>query len=801
MLTTEAAPISSIEAAPTSDQANSEPDGLTSQEAAGRLQQYGPNAVAEARTSTISMLLRKFWGLIPWMLELAIILDVVLGRWVEAAVIAALLVFNALMGFAQERRATAALALLRQHLTVSARVRRDGRWQTLSAAAIVPGDLIHLRTGDVVPADIQLTEGAVLLDQSVLTGESLPVEQRAGSKAYSGSLVRRGEATGEVTTTGSRTYFGKTSELIRIAEAPPRLERLIVNIAKYIGALDVVLAVLVLGVAALRGTPMLDVIPFVLMLLVASIPHILPTMFIVTAALGSRMLADKGVLVTRLAAIEDAASMDVLCLDKTGTLTENRLAVQEIVPMAGTTANDLIRFAALASDDATQDPIDLAILQAANERQLLTSSPSRLAFVPFDPDTKRSEVSVRQDGKALRVVKGEPATVAELCHLPWSELDAAVTRLSANGSRVLAVAVGEDSNLKVAGVLALSDPPRSDSQKLVAEVQKRGVRVLLVTGDGEATARAIAGRVGITGEVAPAGTIHEEMAPEVANRYSVFARVLPQDKYALIHALQQAGHVVGMTGDGVNDAPALKQADVGIAVANATDVAKAAASLVLTKPGLSEILMAIDGSRQIYQRMKTFVLTMNTRKIGIPLFLSLGTIVFSAFVLSPLLIVLMMLMMDIATMTVSMDQAKPSSGPDRWDVRPLMLSALGLATILLFASGGLFWVASSVLQLPPDQVQTLIFVWLVFAGSQAVLYLTRVRGFFWTRPFPGRPLNVATLVVVAIVTLLATFGWLMAPIPLSLIGAALLLAIVFLVVADLLKVTLTHLMTKSSSAA
>ena len=291
------------------------------------------------------------------------------------------------------------------------------------------------------------------------------------------------------------------------------------------------------------------------------------------------------------------------------------------------------------------------------------------------------------------------------------------------------------------------------------------------------------------------------MAPEVANRYSVFARVLPQDKFALIQALQQAGHVVGMTGDGVNDAPALKQADVGIAVANATDVAKAAASLVLTKPGLSEILMAIDGSRQIYQRMKTFVLTMNTRKIGIPLFLSLGTIVFSAFVLSPLLIVLMMLMMDIATMTVSMDQAKPSSGPDRWDVRPLMLSALGLATILLFASGGLFWVASSVLQLPPDQVQTLIFVWLVFAGSQAVLYLTRVRGFFWTRPFPGRPLNVATLVVVAIVTLLATFGWLMAPIPLSLIGAALLLAIVFLVVADLLKVTLTHLMTKSRSAA
>lgn len=801
MLTTEAAPISGIEGPPTSNETALVPDGLTSQEAAARLRQYGPNAVAEARTSTINMLLRKFWGLIPWMLEFAIVLDLILGRWVEAAVIGALLVFNALTGFAQERRATSALALLRQRLTVNARVQRDGRWQVLSAAEIVPGDCVRLRVGDIVPADIRLVDGHVLLDESALTGESLPVDHQPGTAAFSGSLVRRGEATGEVTATGTRSYSGKASELVQIAAAPPRLERLIVAIAKYIAALDVLFAVLVFAAAALAGIPFYEVLPFVLMLLVVSIPHILPTMFIVTAALGSRGLAEKGILVTRLSAIEDAASMDVLCLDKTGTLTENHLIVQQLAPWAGATSDALLRFAALASDEATQDPIDLAILQAARERGLLAILPQRLDFTPFDPSTKRSEISIRENNEIVRIVKGEPATIAELAHMPWSDLSREVARLSADGSRVLAVATGSPSDLHVAGLIALGDPTRSDSAALITELRNRGVRVLLVTGDGEATARAVAAKVGIAGEVAPAGTIHENLDTEMAMRFSIFARVFPQDKFFLVQALQKAGYVVGMTGDGVNDAPALKQADVGIAVESATDVAKAAASLVLTRPGLGEVIMAIDGSRRIYQRMKTFVLTMNTRKISIPLFLSLGVLVFGAFALNPLLMILLMLFADVATMTVSMDQATPSPGPDRWDVRPLMLTALGLATLLLLMSAAVFWIAMNVLRLGGDEIQTLVFVWLVFASSQAVLYLTRARGFFWTRPFPGQSLNMATLVVVTVVTLMATFGWLMAPIPLSLIGAVLLLAIIFLVVADLLKVALTHLMTKPKSAA
>jgi H+-transporting ATPase len=777
----------------------SAPEGLTSAEAAKRLQQFGPNVVAQVRPREMVALLGKFWGLIPWMLEIAVILDLSLGRWVEAIVIAVLLGFNGLMGFAQERRTTGALALLRQRLTVTARVRRDARWQVLPAAEIVPGDLVRLRVGDVVPADIRLVDGQVLLDQSVLTGEALPVEHRSGSTAYSGSLVRRGEATGEVTATGTRTYFGKSAELVRVAQAPPRLERFIVAIAKYIAALDVVLAVAVFAAALVQGNPLFGVLPFVLMLLVASIPHILPTMFLMSAALGARALAENGVLVARLSAIEDAASMDVLCLDKTGTLTENRLGVEQLVPYAPTTSDELLRLAALVSEEATQDPIDLAILQAARDRGLVSEPQTRLNFLPFDPDTKRSEVSIRQGDQAVRIVKGEPETVAGLAHAAWPEIGAEVARLSADGSRVLAVATGTGSSLRLAGLLALSDPPRSDSAALIADLRKRGVRVVLVTGDGEATARAVAAKVGITGEVAPAGIIRENLDRDAAERFSVFARVFPQDKFFLVQALQKAGHVVGMTGDGVNDAPALKQADVGIAVASATDVAKAAASLVLTRPGLGEVIMAVDGSRRIYQRMKTFVLTMNTRKISIPLFLALGVLVFGAFVLNPLLMVLFMLIADIATMAVSMDQVTPSPTPDHWIVRPLMVTALGFATILLLLSGAVFWSAANVLRLGVAETQTLVFVWLVFAGSQAVLYLTRTRGYFWAKPHPSMSLNISTLLVVGVVTLMATQGWLTAPIPLSLVGMVLLLAMAFLVVADLLKVAVTHLSSRSMS--
>ncbi len=777
------------------------PAGLSSIEAAERLRAVGPNAVAQMRPRGMGTLLRKFWGLVPAMLELAVLLELLLRRWVEAVVIAALLVFNALLGYLQEGRAQQALALLRQHLTVNARVRRDGTWQVRPAVELVPGDVVHLRLGDVVPADVELRDGLLQIDQSQLTGESLPVERGPGSLAYAGALVGRGEASGVVSATGGHTYFGRTAELVRTAEAPRRLDMLILGLTRYLAGLVLLLALAVVAALVARGLPLVEELPFVLMLLVASVPIALPAMFTMSAALGARGLAQNGILVTRLSAIEDAAAMDVLCLDKTGTLTENRLGVGTLVPSGTTTPETLLRLAALASDEATQDPLDLAVLRAAQERGLDVDPTHRAAFLPFDSSVKRSEATVRQDGALIRVVKGAPAVVAELARTPWSDVEVEVGRLSADGSRVLAVASGTGAQLELAGLIALGDPVRADSAALVEALQRRGVRVVLVTGDGEATARAVAATVGIGGPAAPAGTLQTGVNPAELERYGVFAEVLPQDKFVLVEALQRAGHVVGMTGDGVNDAPALRQADVGIAVASATEVAKAAASLVLTRAGLGEIVAAIEGSRRIYQRMLAFVLTMTTRKMGIPVFLSLGVVLFGALVLNPLLMVLLMFATDVATMSLSTDHVLPSPVPDRWAVRTLVTTSLGLATLLVLLSGVVYWAAADALRLESAATQTVIFVWMIFAVTQAVLYLTRARGFFWQPPYPGRWVVISTVLDIGVVALLATEGWLMAPISPLVVGGVLVLAIGFLVGADLLKVTLLKLEPRSPARA
>ncbi|MGC8510088.1 MAG: plasma-membrane proton-efflux P-type ATPase [Acidimicrobiales bacterium] len=773
--------------------------GLTSEQAAERLARFGPNTIAESRPSRLLALAHGFWGLVPWMLEAAIGIDLYLGNWVQATVIGALLVFNAGLGFYQQNKAQRALHLLRQRLTVMARVRRDGEWRVVPADQIVPDDVVHLRVGDIVPADVTLSDGRIQVDQSQLTGESAHVDMVVGATVYTGSLVTRGEASGVVGATGSRTYYGQTANLVRLAAAPRRLELLIVRIAKYLAAVVVALAVAVFVYWGIEGKSFLDMLPFGLMLLVASVPVALPAMFTMSATLGAQGLAQNGILVTRLSAIEDAATMDVICLDKTGTITENRLSVEAIEPREPHSADDVLHLAALASDEATQDPIDLAILGAARDRGLSDHS-TREGFIPFDPDTKRSEATVREDGASRRVVKGAPAVVVTLTGVSWSTLAPVVERLSAGGSRVLAVAVGEESTLELVGLIALADPPRADSAELIRRLHGSGVRVLLVTGDGEGTARAVATKVGITGAVAPAGTLHEGVEPQDVARFEVFAGVLPAQKYYLVEALQRAGHVVGMTGDGVNDAPALRQADVGVAVADSTDVAKAAASLVLTRPGLGEIMMAVQGSRRIYQRMKTFVVTMLARKIGIPVFLAGGVILAGAFVTTPTLIVLLMFGTDIATMTLSTDQVIPSKGPDRWSVASLVTTGAGIG-VLLVAVSALVYLARYAVGLTLAQTQTLVFVWLVFGSAQSILYLMRNPGWFWHRPFPSRVLALSSVVDVVAVGVIAWVGWLTTSIDIGLILAVLGLAVVFLFVADALKMVLARVETRASAPA
>lgn len=760
--------------------------GLSAQEAQERLRQYGSNVIPEERPHPFLLFLRKFWSPVPWMLEVTLLLELVLGKYTQAVIIAILLVLNAVLSFVQERRANNALQLLREHLTIQARVLRDGRWQLVLAQNLVPGDVVHVRMGDLAPADMLLRDGQILVDQSALTGESAPVELGPAKTVYAGSTIRRGEATGEVSATGRHTRFGKTAELVRTSRTPSHLEALIFTVVKYLVALDVLLVVAILVYAVLGGIPLVEIIPFALILLIASVPVALPATYTLASALGSLQLARRGVLVTRLSAVEEAAAMDVLCSDKTGTITKNQLAVATLRPCASHSEDKLLELAALACDEATQDPIDLAILESANKRHGLTHQRKRLQFLPFDPATKRSESLVSEATGILHVIKGAPAVVAALTagdRLP----DADVEALADQGYRILAVAAGPQGHLRLVGLVALQDPPREDSQAVVQSLGDLSVRVVMVTGDAPATAQAIAAEVGIHGGTCLADGLRsgDDARPLDC---AVFAGVFPEDKFHLVQVFQHDGHVVGMTGDGVNDAPALKQAEVGIAVANATDVAKASASLVLTNPGLTDVLAAVQTGRCIYQRMLTYTLNKIVKTFQIALFLSLGLLLTGVFVTTPRLILLLLFANDFVTMSLAADRVTFSRKPDRWRIRPLVGIALVLALAWVVFCFVVFLLGRDVYHLDVPQLQTLMFLTLVFSG-QATVYLVRERRHFW-HSLPGHWLILSSIIDVIVVSLLATCGVLMAPVSPLLVVALIVLVGVCLLLLDILKTRL-----------
>ena len=758
--------------------------GLTTAEASDRLQRYGPNEVSEPRESVWLAFARKFWSPVPWMLEAAVVLTIILGREADAAIIFSLLVFNAAVSYVQENRAGNALALLRKRLAINSRVLRDGEWRLVPARELVPGDVAHVRVGDIVPADLQLLEGDVQLDQSALTGESMPREASPPDTIYSGSVVRRGEATGEVVATGTRTYFGKTTQLVQAARTETHLEAIIFSIVKYLMVIDVLLVIAVLAYALLTRVPLAVVLPFALIILIASVPAALPATFTIAQALGAMEMAGRGVLITRLSAIEEAAMMDVLCTDKTGTITLNQLSLGALHPYPPFTPDQLLELAALASDPATQDPIDLAIIQAW-EAQAKATHYERLSFTPFDPATKRTEATARREGQELRIVKGMPEIVAELVGEPLPDLAGQVDALAAQGYRVLAVAAGHSGDLRLAGLIGLIDRPRPDSAKLIGELNRLGIRVKMVTGDTAPTALAIAREVGIGQRVCGPHELQEE-AGESTAACDIFAGVFPEDKYQLVRSLQRAGHVVGMTGDGVNDAPALKQAEVGTAVATATDVAKAAASMVLTTPGLVDIVSAVESSRRIYQRMLTYTLNKIIKTLQVALFLSLAFFLTGSFVITPFLVVLLIFANDFVTMSIATDNVGYSSMPDRWHIGSLVAAAGSLSLGVLAESFLVLYLATEIFGLTPPQVQTLVFAMLVFSG-QATVYLVRVRRPLWTAR-PSRPLMIASIADVIVVTVLASQGILMVPVGLSLIMTVLGIAALFALLMDPFKV-------------
>lgn len=747
--------------------------GLTTAQAREALARVGPNEIAEVRDSLLRRALGKLWAPVPWMLEAAVLLELAQGKLAEAAVIAALIVLNAVVALAQEGRARTALAALKSRLALNASVRRDGAWVTLPARDLVPGDLVKLSLGAVVPADAQLTAGDVLLDQSMLTGESVPVEAAAGASAYAGSLVRRGEAEALVTSTGERTRFGRTAELVRSAHVAGTQQKAVLHVVRNLALFNGAVILLLVLHAWLRGLSPGAIEPLVLTAFLASIPVSLPATFTMAAALSAHALAARGVLVTRLSALDEAGSIDVLCSDKTGTLTSNALQVARVQPFADFDEPGLRALAALASSDGGADPVDAAIRAAAGPA---APWPRRLQFQAFDPQTKRAEARVVDEGgQEQRIMKGAFATLADAVGASDAQRRAAEA-LEAQGNRVLAVAVQGAEGARIAGLIALSDPPREDAAQIVSRLHAHGLRVLMVTGDAPATAAAVARRVGIEGPVCGPGS---EMARARPEECAVLAGVLPQDKFRLVQGLQAAGHTVGMCGDGANDAPALRQAHMGIAVAQGTDVAKAAAGLVLTEPGLGGIMSAIEEGRRAFQRVQTYALNSIIKKVATVLFIAAGFMMTGQAILSPLLMIALLVVGDLLSMAITTDRVTASRLPNVWRIGTLTAVgvALGLAQ-LLFAMGvlaaGAFW-----LHLAPAPLMTLAFLTLVCAG-QATIYAVRVRGPLWETA-PGGWLVAASVTDLAIGVALAMGGMISVPLPgavvLGVLAASALLAL------------------------
>ena len=756
------------------------PPGLTTATARARLAETGGNTMPDTTPPAWLRALAMFWAPVPWMLEAAIVLQLLIGEYPEAAVIGVLLVFNAMLGFVQESRAQATLDALKARLALNASVRRDGAWTTIPATDLVPGDIVKLSLGGIVGADVRLLSGDVLLDHSMLTGESLPVEAGPGAATYAGALVRRGEAVAEVLATGPRTKFGRTAELVRTASVVGSQQKAVMRVVRNLAMFNLAALVVQVSIAEWLHLPVGEIVPLAVTALLAAIPVALPAAFTLSNAMAARSLASHGVLPTRLSTIDEASAMDVLCADKTGTLTQNELAVTAVRMADGLAADRVLALAALASSDGGQDPVDAAIRHAA---QTEAQGLRLVTFTPFDPTRKRAEaVAMDAAGQQLRIIKGAYATVSTLTPANPG-LAAAADDLQAQGFRVLAVAAGPADALALAGLVALSDPPRADSADLIAQLAALGVHTVMVTGDAPATAGVVAASIGLNGAICPPGPPPDAVRPD---QFAVFAGVLPEEKFNIVKAFQNAGHVVGMCGDGANDAPALRQAQMGIAVFSATDVAKSAAGLVLMEPGLAGILAAVYQGRRTFQRILTYTLRSVTRKIDQLLFLTFGLVLTGHAILTPQLMVILMLTGDLLAMSSSTDRVNPSPTPNTWRIDHVTLAGgiFGLCNLLF--CGAVLTIGKLVLGLDTEAVRTLAAIVLVFSG-QAVLYTMRERRRMWAS-WPSGWLMASSVVDILIIGSLAATGTFMAALPVAVVAGTLLAACGFALALDTVKV-------------
>ncbi len=759
--------------------------GLSSEQAKKLHAQYGYNILPQKAESQIKRWLKQFWGPLPWLLEIVSLLSLYSGDWLEAIIIIFLLITNSFISLFQQSRTDTALKQLRSSLEVDARVKRDNQWVMLAVSQLVPGDLIRLRAGDVVSADMHLISGNVSVDQSSITGESLAVERENQGVIYSGSVIVRGEAGAIVDSIGSNTKYGTTAELLETSHPPTHMEKIVFKIIKYQFVFNLCLIIFLIVFVLLDHQKTSDILPLTIVLLITSIPIAFPTMFSVSQTFGASKLANlgsnKGILVRRLAAIQDCASMDVLCTDKTGTLTKNSLSVSQLITYNNFSQDDLIEIAAACSNLADQDPIDKAVLEYLDLKKLKKLKSSN--FVPFDPLTKKTSAFINRDGKKAQIVKGLPEIVAKEClNIPKS-LQADLLALSQKGYRIIAVNIGEHNHKKLVGLIAFEDPIRDDSVELLKQIAILGIDVKMITGDNLQTAETVAKKLGMTPKVISADQLKDD--PKLALQHNVFANAYPKDKLLIISQLQKSGHVVGMTGDGVNDAPALHQAEVGIAVASATDIAKSSASFILTNPGLVDILSACRVSREVYQRIRTWALNKIIKSFEVALLLSLTFVITKNILITPLLGVLFLFANDFVTISIATDRASAEAFPAKWSLKKLIYSAMSLAFFMLMIVVLGLILAKSLFSLSYLELSTLAFVMLVLQG-QASLYSLRSWPNFW-HVRPSQTLFIASISVALILLIMSMFGLIIKAVPLGTLIFILLVPIMSLLVLDYLK--------------
>ena len=748
------------------------PDGLTQAEATKRLDQYGPNELEAKKSNLILKFLSYFWGPIPWMIEIAVILSAAARHWPDFFIILVLLLSNAVVGFWEEKQAGDAIAALKAKLAIKARVKRDGKWINPAARDLVPGDVIRLRLGDVVPADARLLDGdEISLDQSALTGESLPATRKSGEAVFSGSIVRRGEIGALVYATGTKTYFGKTAQLVETAVTVSHFQKALLKIGNYLIVLAAVLVAVIITVAIFRGDPILDTLQFALVLTVAAIPVAMPTVLSVTMAVGARLLAKKQAVVSKLVAIEELAGVDIICADKTGTLTQNKLTLGDPFCVNGIPADQVILDGALASRSDNNDTIDLAVIGGLKNKNA-TKDFQVTHFTPFDPVHKRTEASVKdKDGKEFKVTKGAPQVIMQLSANAGqvkSDVDKAVNEFAARGFRALGVARAEGNGpWQFVGVLPLFDPPRVDAKETIATALKMGVKVKMVTGDALAIAKETAKKLDLGTNILDAAALGDankqetDQVTDEIEKADGFAQVFPEHKFHIVDVLQKHGHLVGMTGDGVNDAPALKKADCGIAVSGATDAARAAAAIVLLTPGLSVIIDAIKESRRIFQRMNSYAIYRIAETLRVLFFMTLAILVFNFYPLTAVMIVMLALLNDGAILSIAYDNVKFKAQPEAWNMRMVLGISTVLGVIGVVAAFGLFYLGERVFHLDRPHIQTLMYLKLSVAGHLTI-FLTRTRGPFWSIR-PARILWMAVLGTQTLATLIAVYGVFMTP--------------------------------------